>query len=109
VAEGVRARMAEDGVRCRQVDVVLDEAEAVRSAMARANPGDVVVLCVDNHAQVLGELEELTKSAQAGAHSGGPVVGDPDLDPAELQTEAQAAGDEAGATAEEKLEAGQPG
>lgn len=109
VAEGVRARMAEDGVRCRQVDVVVEEAEAVRSAMARANPGDVVVLCVDNHAQVLGELEELTMSAQAGAHSGGPVGGDPDLDPAELQTEAQAAGDEAGATAEEELEAGQPG
>lgn len=109
VAEGVRARMAEDGVRCRQVDVVVGEAEAVRSAMARANPGDVVVLCVDNHAEVLGELEELTMSAQAGAHSGGPVGGDPDLDPAELQTEAQAAGDEAGATAEEELEAGQPG
>jgi cyanophycin synthetase len=109
VAEGVRTRMAEDGVRCRQVDVVLDEAEAVRTAMARANPGDIVVLCVDNHAQVLGELEQLTKSAQAGAHTGGPTVGDPDLDPAELQTEAQASGDEAQASAEEELEAGQPG
>lgn len=108
VAEGVRARMGEEGVRCRQVDVLLDEPEAVRAAMARANPGDVVVLCVDNHAQVLGELEQLTQSAQAGAHTGGPVVGDPDLDPAELQTEAQAAGDEAGATAEEELGAGQP-
>ena len=108
VAEGARARMAEEGVRCRQVDVVIDEAEAVRNAMARANPGDVVVLCVDNHAQVLGELEQLTKSAQAGAHTGGPVVGDPDLDPVELQTEAQASGDEAQATAEEELEAGQP-
>jgi cyanophycin synthetase len=109
VAEGARTRMAEEGVRCRQVDVVIDEAEAVRNAMARANPGDVVVLCVDNHAQVLGELEQLTQSAQAGAHTGGPVVGDPDLDPVELQTEAQASGDEAGATAEEELEAGQPG
>jgi cyanophycin synthetase len=109
VAEGARTRMAEEGVRCRQVDVVIDEAEAVRNAMARANPGDVVVLCVDNHAQVLGELEQLTQSAQAGAHTGGPVVGDPDLDPVELQTEAQAAGDEAQATAEEELEAGQPG
>ncbi|TQJ50902.1 cyanophycin synthetase [Phycicoccus sp. SLBN-51] len=109
VAEGARTRMAEESVRCRQVDVVIDEAEAVRNAMARANPGDVVVLCVDNHAQVLGELEQLTQSAQAGAHTGGPVVGDPDLDPVELQTEAQASGDEAGATAEEELEAGQPG
>ena len=57
---------------------------------------------------MLAELEQLTQSAQAGAHTGGPVVSDPDLDPAELQTEAQASGDEAQATAEEELEAGQP-
>ncbi len=70
--------------------------------MARANPGDVVVLCVDQHAEVLAELEQMTHSAQAGAHSGrGP--GDPDLDPAELQSEAQVAGDEA--TAAEVAEA----
>jgi cyanophycin synthetase len=67
--------------------------------MARANPGDVVVLCVDQHAEVLAELEQMTKSAQAGAHLGtGP--GDPDLDPAELQSEAQVAGDDAAAAAE---------
>ena len=48
-AEGARARMAE-GARCKQVEIVLDEIDAVRHAMARANPGDLVVLCVDKHA-----------------------------------------------------------
>src|SRR4051812_5391014 len=68
VAEGVRARMAEGTARCRQVEIVLEELAAVRHCMARANPGDLVVLCVDHHATVLGELEQLTSSAQAGAH-----------------------------------------
>ena len=66
VAEGARAEMAE-GVRCRQVEIVLDELDAVRHVMARANPGDVVVLCVDQHAEVLAELEAMTQTAQAGA------------------------------------------
>ena len=48
--------------------------------MARANPGDLVVMCVDQHAMVVAELEELTKQAQAGAHTGA-RDGDPDLDP----------------------------
>jgi cyanophycin synthetase len=108
VAEGARAQIGQEGIRCRQVEIVLDEVDALHHMMARANPGDVVVLCVDKHAQVLSELEQLTQSAQAGAHTWGPVVSDPDLDPAELQTEAQASGDEAQATAEVELEAGQP-
>jgi cyanophycin synthetase len=37
------------------------------------------------------------------------VVSDPDLDPAELQTEAQVSGDEAGASADEELEAAHQG
>ncbi len=96
VAEGVRSRMGEDGVRCRQVEVVLDEVAAVRNCLARANPGDVVVLCVDQHAQVVHELEQRTSAAQAGARSGDGVA-DPDLDPRELQSEAQATGEEAAA------------
>ena len=56
VADGARARMAE-GARCKQVEIVLDEIPAVHHAMARANPGDLVVLCVDKHANVLAELE----------------------------------------------------
>jgi len=94
VAEGVRARMAEGSTRCRQVEIVLEELAAVRHCMARANPGDLVVLCVDKHATVLGELENLTQQAQAGAHSGD-AAGDPDMHPQEMQDAAQASGTEA--------------
>jgi len=94
VAEGVRARMAEGAARCRQVEIVLEELAAVRHCMARANPGDLVVLCVDKHATVLGELENLTHQAQAGAHSGD-AAGDPDMRPQEMQDAAHASGTEA--------------
>ncbi|WP_230209287.1 cyanophycin synthetase [Nostocoides sp. HKS02] len=97
IVEGAMAEIGKEGVRCRQVETVLDEVSAVQHCMARANPGDVVVLCVDNHAEVLAELEQLTHSAQAGAHPG-TGLGDPDLDPVEMQSEAQVAGDEAAAT-----------
>ena len=74
-----RGHPGQDGrghARCRQVEIVLEELDAVRHCMARANPGDLVVLCVDHHATVLAELEQLTSSAQAGAHDGTPP-GDP--------------------------------
>lgn len=93
VAAGARERMAEEGVRCRQVEVVIDEKEAVRHAMARANPGDVVVLSVDQHAEVMAELEAMTHQAQPGTHVTG--VGDPDLDPEALSAEATETGDSA--------------
>jgi cyanophycin synthetase len=80
VAEGVRASMAE-GARCKQVEVVLDEIDAVRHAMSRANPGDLVVVCVDQHPAVMAELERWSRQAQAGSGSG-ETVGDPDLTPA---------------------------
>ncbi|GAB3594227.1 cyanophycin synthetase [Angustibacter peucedani] len=98
VAEGVRSRMA-DGARCKQVEIVTDELEAVRHIMARANRGDLVVLCADKHAGVLAELEQLGRQAQAGAHTG-EVVGDPDLDPAQLTETAKVEGDAAGAESE---------
>ena len=96
VAEGIRARMAEGSARCRQIEIVLEELDAVRHCMARANPGDLVVLCVDHHATVLGELEQLTSSAQAGAHEG-TRPGDPDLNPRALQDAAEVSGAEAAA------------
>ena len=40
VAEGVRTAM-DEGARCKQVEIVLDEIEAVRHAMSRANKGDL--------------------------------------------------------------------
>ena len=79
VAEGAQARMAE-GARCKQVEIVLEEIPAVHHAMARANPGDLVVLCVDKHGDVLAELESMSHQAQAGAHVG-EAVGDPDVVP----------------------------
>ena len=103
VAEGARARMAE-GARCRQVEIVLDELAAVRHVMARTNPGDLVVLCVDKHARVLAELEERTQHAQAGSRAG-ESIGDPDLDPADLtesaEAEAEAEGEALGAVTSE--------
>ena len=66
VTDGVRSAM-EDGARCKQVEVVLDEIEAVRHAMSRANAGDLLVLCVDKHAAVMSELENWSPQAQAGS------------------------------------------
>ena len=84
VADGVRARQAQEGARCRQVEVVLDELSAVRHVMARANPGDLVVLCVDEHGVVMTELEAMTHQAQPGTHTGASTA-DPDLDPEEMR------------------------
>ena len=83
VAEGVRRTMSAGG-RCKQVEIVLDEIDAVRHAMARANPGDLVVVCVDKHAAVMAELENWSNQAQAGSGSTDGAVGDPDFTPATL-------------------------
>jgi len=91
--------MSAGTARCRQVEIVLEELTAVRHCMALANPGDLVVLCVDRHATVIGELENITSQAQAGAHSG-EAAGDPDMDPQEMQDAAQASGAQAAASAE---------
>ncbi len=81
VEEGVRTAMAA-GVRCKQVETELDEIDAVRNAMTRANPGDLVVLCVDKHPAVMAELETWSSMAQAGAgaNDGAPAA-DPDYVP----------------------------
>jgi cyanophycin synthetase len=94
LAQGSRARMAGGNVRCRQVEIVLDEVASVRHCLARANPGDLVVLCVDKHASVIAELENITNQAQAGAHSGEAAT-DPDMHPQQKKGATQASGDEA--------------
>ena len=66
VAEGVHQAIA-DGARCKQVEIALGEIDAVRHALARANQGDLVVICVDKHAAVMSELENWSNRAQAGA------------------------------------------
>ncbi len=81
VAEGVRKTMAEGG-RCRQLEIMVEEIDAVRHAMARANQGDLVVLCVDKHAAVMAELETWSNRAQAGSGAfDDDNVADPDFTP----------------------------
>ena len=66
VAGGARQAMA-DGARCKQVEIVLDELSSVRHAMSRSNPGDLVVICVEQHAAIMAELESFGHHAQPGA------------------------------------------
>jgi cyanophycin synthetase len=83
VAEGVRTAM-DEGARCKQIEIILEEIEAVRHAMSRANKGDLVVVCVDEHSAVMAELEDWSSQAQAGARSSEDTpVADPDYAPSE--------------------------
>jgi cyanophycin synthetase len=50
VAEGVQTAVG-TGALCQFVEPVLDEVTAVKAALARAEPGDVVVLCVEDAAR----------------------------------------------------------
>jgi cyanophycin synthetase len=56
VAEGMQEAMVA-GARAGSMEVVLDEMDATRRALDRSRPGDLVVLCVDNAADVWRELE----------------------------------------------------
>jgi cyanophycin synthetase len=81
VTEGVRRAMTA-GSRCKQVEVVLDEIDAVRHAMSRANKGDLLVVCVDKHPAVMSELENWSPYAQAGAGASAEApAADPDYSP----------------------------
>lgn len=81
VLQGVRTAM-DEGARCKQAELVVEEIEAVRHAMSRANRGDLVVVCVDKHAEVMAELEHWSEVAQAGsvANPDAPSA-DPDYTP----------------------------
>ncbi|MFL6004134.1 MAG: Mur ligase family protein, partial [Nocardioides sp.] len=85
VVEGVREAMSA-GSRCRQVEEVLDEISAVRHAMSRANKGDLVVVCVDKHGEVMSELENWSSQAQAGSGASDEApTADPDYTPASTE------------------------
>ncbi|GGM18263.1 cyanophycin synthetase [Nakamurella endophytica] len=66
IVEGAREAQ-QAGRRLKEIDVVLDEIDATRSAVERANSGDLVVLCVDRARAVWDELQRLGTVAQAGA------------------------------------------
>jgi cyanophycin synthetase len=83
VVEGVKEAMA-DGARCKQVEQVLDEIAAVRHSLSRANRGDLLVVCVDKHAEVMTELEDWSSQAQAGSGANPDLpTADPDYTPSE--------------------------
>ena len=63
---GAKEAQAE-GCRLKQYEVVLDEIEATKVAVGSANPGDLVVVCVDRARAVWDELQVLANRAQAGA------------------------------------------
>ena len=56
VLEGIREAMRK-GARVGHAEIVVDEAEAVRRALDRSRPGDLVVLCADHAGEVVRELE----------------------------------------------------
>jgi cyanophycin synthetase len=72
VIEGVRAAKAGGAARTVRADKVLDEMTAVRTALRRAIPGDLVVCCVDDAVGVYREA-----MSAAGASRGGTAFADP--------------------------------
>jgi cyanophycin synthetase len=72
VIEGVRAAKATGTARVTRADKVLEEMTAVRTALRRAIPGDLVVACVDDAIGVYREA-----MAATGASRGGTAFADP--------------------------------
>ena len=66
VVEGVRAAKAAGSARATRADKVLDEMTAVRTALRRAIPGDLVVCCVDDAIGVYREAMAAAGTSQAG-------------------------------------------
>src|SRR5512134_45312 len=72
VIEGVRSAKDGGSARTGRADKVLDEMTAVRTALRRAIPGDLVVCCVDDAIGVYREA-----MAAAGTTRGGTAFADP--------------------------------
>jgi cyanophycin synthetase len=72
VAEGARAAKTGGGGRPMKVDKILDELTAVRTALRRANSGDLLVMCVDDAVGVYKET-----MAIAGKPAGTTAFADP--------------------------------
>ena len=66
IVQGAKEVQAE-GCLLKQIEVVFDEIEATRVGVEWANPGDLVVVCVDRAREVWDELRTLGHRAQAGA------------------------------------------
>ena len=72
VLEGVRAARTDGSARATRSDKILEEMAAVRAALRRAIPGDLVVCCVDDAIAVYREA-----TAAAGTSRGGTAFADP--------------------------------
>jgi hypothetical protein len=68
----VRAARTGGGARTVRADKVLEELTAVRTALRRAIPGDLVVCCVDD---AIGVYREAMSAA--GTSRGGTAFADP--------------------------------
>jgi cyanophycin synthetase len=66
VAEGV-VQAQREGARAGSVEVVNDETQAVRRALDRSRPGDLVVVCVDYPDSVIEELEVRRAAARSSS------------------------------------------
>jgi cyanophycin synthetase len=72
VIEGVRVARSQGRARATRAEKVLDEMTAVRTALRRAIPGDLVVCCVDD---AIGVYREAMSAS--GASRGGTAFADP--------------------------------
>jgi cyanophycin synthetase len=72
VLDGIKAVRGEGRARTLRAERILDETAAVRSALRRASPGDLVVTCVDDAVGVYRQAMAL-----AGTPSGGTAFADP--------------------------------
>jgi cyanophycin synthetase len=73
VAAGARSARGEGGgARAVKIEKILDEPVAVRAALRRAAPGDLVVICADDAVDVYREAMKL-----AGRGQGGTAFADP--------------------------------
>jgi cyanophycin synthetase len=67
VIDGVKAARVDGSGRAERVEKILDEMSAVRAALRRAVPGDLVVMCVDDAVGVYREAMALRAPGQAPA------------------------------------------
>ena len=72
VAEGIREARAAGRARAGKTEKLLEEMTAVRAALRRASPGDLIVCCVDDAVAVYREA-----TAAAGTSRGGTAFADP--------------------------------
>jgi cyanophycin synthetase len=85
IQQGVLEAIAH-GARAGYAEVILDEMAAIRKAMDRARPGDLLVLCVDYATEVYAEIERRRSLAAPTVMRAGDgqvrweiAGGDPDL------------------------------